>query len=108
VPCVEQIPIGAHYSFLCFESLIQSGARIWSENVKRSGLDTLVDRPFDSALKHSLAVIVHPEDEAPIDHHTGLVQSPDRRGVVAVEVLILVLFDKVVAAQRFKPDEQTP
>ncbi len=76
--------------------------------MKRGGLDALVDGPFDGALKHSLVVIVHPEDEAPIDHHTGPVQSPDRRGVVAIEVLILVLFDKVVAVQRFKPNEQTP
>src|SRR5262245_15399563 len=67
---VEQVPIFARYSPLRDHSLIKSRPRIRREDMKGCRLDSLLDRPFDRPLKDRLVVIVHAENETPVDHDT--------------------------------------
>ena len=57
-------------------------------------------------LKTRLVIVVHPEDEAAVDHDAEVVQTPGDGGVVAPEVLALVALDEIARGKRLEADEQ--
>ena len=58
------------------------------------------------AVEHALIIFVHAKDKAAIDHDAVVVQSTNRGGVVAVQVLYLVLRGQVGRVERLKADEE--
>ena len=106
VPRVVAIPVVGGDALLVHHAAVQRRPRIRRENVKRGGLDAVLDRPFHRPPEHRPVVGVHAEDEAAVDHHAEVVQAADRGSVVAPHVLILVLFSEVGRVQRLEADEQ--
>ena len=88
------------------DAAVERRARVRREDVKRRGLDALLDRPLDRALEHRVVVAVHPEDEAPVDHHAKVVQAANGRGVVAAHVLVLPLLGEIRRVERLESDEE--
>jgi hypothetical protein len=44
----------------------------------------LFDSPFHGSVKNGFIIIVHAEDEAAVHHHTEIVESPDRGGIISI------------------------
>lgn len=88
---VVAVPAPARDAARGLHAGVQGCARVGRENVKRRRLDALLDGPIHRAVEHVGTVVVHAEDEACVDHHPEVVEASNRRGVVAVEVLNLVL-----------------
>src|SRR5438552_437257 len=63
--------------------------------------------PFDGAIEHIGPVVVHPEHEAAVDHHTEVVQPPNRRVIVTTDVLVFALIREVGRIYSLEADEQT-
>jgi len=74
--------------------------------VKRRGFDPVLDGPVHRPREHRLVVAIHAEDEAAVNHDAEIVQAADRGGVVAAQVLILVLLGQVLRVERLEADEQ--
>ena len=68
--------------------------------------DAVLDGPIHGPLKHVLVIVVHPEDEAAVDHDPQ-VMEPIRHGrIVAAQVLALVAADEIAGCEGLEPDEQ--
>ena len=104
---VVQIPVVRRDAPLRLHTRVQRGAGIRRQDVERRRLDPLGDRPVHRAVEHRLVIRIHAEDETAVDHHAEAVQPPDRGGVVAVEILKLVLLAQVAWVERLEADEQT-
>ena len=74
-------------------------------DVKRRGRDAVLHRPIHRPLEHVRAVVIHPEDEAAVDHDAEVVQPLRDRGIVAAEILTLVAAGQVRRGQRLEPDK---
>ena len=74
--------------------------------MERSRLDTLADSPLDGPLEYVRAVVVHPEDEAPVDHDAEAVQTANRGVVVPSDVLELALLGEIRGVDRLESHEQ--
>jgi hypothetical protein len=96
---VQQPPFGLHPA-------VETGRRVRRQDVKGRRLDALRDSPFHGPVEDGGVVIVHAEDEARIDHHAELTQPTDRGGVVATQVLPLVVVAQVALADRLEAHEQ--
>ena len=96
---VVEIPIRRGDAVLRPEPLMQRSTGIGREDVECRRLDAVLDRPFHRPLEHGRIVAIHAEDEAAVDHHADIVQSPDGGAVVASKVLELPLLEQVVGGQ---------
>ena len=85
---------------------VQLGARVGREDMEGRGLDAVPDRPRHGALEDIRVVVVHPEDEARVDHHPVLVQPCDGRRVVSPEVVPLALAAQIDRGQGLETDEE--
>jgi hypothetical protein len=103
---VVEIPVPVQQSTRALHAIVERGARIGRQDVKGRRLDALADRPVDRALEDVGVVSVHPEHEAAVDHDTVIVEPPDGRIIVAVEILELALLAEIRGAQRLEPDEK--
>jgi hypothetical protein len=74
--------------------------------MKRRRLDAVLRSPTRPCAEHRAVVAIHAEDKAPVDHHAGIVQTSNRRRVVAAHVLVLPLLDEVVGVERLEADKQ--
>src|SRR5579859_7821888 len=104
MPGVVQIPVAMQQASLLYHTLIQGSCGVRSENVKRSSLDSLIDRPFDCTIKNRFVIIIHAKNEASVYHDPKIVKTPDGGAVVSIEILILVLLLQIRRAQSFEPD----
>src|SRR5205823_12815579 len=103
---VVQIPIAMEQPPFCLHPLMQRGVGIRGEDVEGGGLDALLDRPFDGPLEDIRPVMIHPENEAAVDHDTEVVEALHSRCVVTPDVLVFTLLLKVGAVDRLESDEQ--
>lgn len=101
------VPIAVQQAPLRLHALVERRTRVRGEYVERRRLDSPLQRPVDSAVKHGRVIVVHPEHKAAVHHHAQSVQSPDRRGVVAIQVLKLPLLAQIGLVGRLQADEQT-
>ena len=85
---------------------MQRRARIGREDVEGGGLDALRHRPADGAVEDIVVILVHAEDKTAVDHHAVVVQPANRRGVVAVQILHLVLRGQAGRIQRLEAHEE--
>jgi hypothetical protein len=69
-------------------------------------LDALLDGPGHGAVEDVGAVLVEPEDEAGVDHDSGVVQAPYRRRVVGADVLVLAALGEIRVVDGLEADEQ--
>ncbi len=76
--------------------------------MERRSLDPAADRPLHRSVEHVRTVVVHPEDEAGVDHHAGVVQAQNRLVVVAADVVRLPLVGERGLVQRLEADEEGP
>ena len=70
------------------------------------GRDALLDRPVHRPFEDVIVIVVHPEDEAAVDHDAEAVQPAGHGGVVASEILAFVAQREVARRERLEPDEQ--
>ena len=75
--------------------------------MKGRRLNALADSPVNRTCKNSGVILIHAKDEAAVDHHPQVVQAADRRAVIAVEILVLMLRGQVAFIQRLKADKET-
>jgi hypothetical protein len=73
--------------------------------VKRCRRYSLLDGPIHGSSKNVL-VVIHAEDEAPVDHDAEVMESVGDRGVVASEVLALVAARQIARRERLEADKQ--
>ena len=107
MPCVVEIPLSVDDAALTLHPFEKSRTWIRGQNVKRRGLNSLLDGPFHGAKDRRLVILVHPEDEAPVHHDPQIVQPPHRCAVVLMHVLILPLLAEILGVQGFEADEET-
>src|SRR5260370_42424729 len=82
---IVKIPISRQHASLPHHARMQLRSRIRRLNMKRRGGDTLLNGPIYRAPEHVFAVIIHSEDEAPIDHDAERVHAVRNGLVVAAE-----------------------
>ena len=103
---VVQIPVLDGEAPLSGDALVECRSGIRRQDVKRRGLNPVLDGPLDGALEHRPVVGIHAEHEAAVDHHPEIVEAADGRAVVAAHVLVLALLSEVVGIQGLEADEQ--
>ena len=64
--------------------------------------------PIHRPLEHVRVVVIHPEDEAAVDHDAEVVQPLRDGGIIASQVLALVAQREIVGRERLEPDEEAP
>src|SRR5712692_4465427 len=102
---IVEIPVAVQQPPLLCHALIQCSGGIRSEYVKGGRFNALLNRPGDGTVKDRFVIIVHAKYEAPVDHDSQVVEAPDGRTVVSIEILILMLLLQIGSAERFKPDK---
>jgi len=105
VPGVVFVPVARQDPALRFHAREQPRAWVRGLDVKRRGRDAVLDGPIHRPLEHVPVVVIHPEDEAAVDHDAEVVQALRHGGIVAAEILTLVAAGKVRRGQRFEPDK---
>ena len=105
MPCVVKIPVLNRDAALVRDAIVECRGWVRRQDVERSRLNPLLDRPLDSACEDLLVVAVHPEHKASVDHHSEVVQSVNRFGIIAAHVLVLTLLHKVRRVQCFESHE---
>ena len=103
---VVEIPIPMQHAPFRLHPSIECGVRVGRQDVIGRGLDAVQDGPFDGAIEHIGPVVVHPEHEAAVDHHTEVVQPPNRRVIVTTDVLVFALIREVGRIYGLEADEQ--
>jgi hypothetical protein len=71
---------------------------------RKAVLDCPIHRPSENAL----VIVVHPEDEAAVDHDPELVKAVGDCGVVTPQVLPFVAPDEIAWRKRLETHEETP
>jgi len=105
VPRVVLVPVARQDPAFGLHPRKQPCAGVRCLDVKRRGRDAVLDRPIHRPLEHVRAVVIHPEDEAAVDHDAKVVQPLRDGGVVAAEILALVAAGQVRRGQRLEPDK---
>ena len=103
---VVPIPVVHDDAPLRLDSAMKRGARVRRQDVKRRGLDAVIDRPVDRLSEHGCIVVIHAEDEAAVDHHAEIVQAANRIAIIAPQVLVLALLQQIPVVECFEADEQ--
>ena len=73
--------------------------------MERSSLNSLADRPFDSTIKYSFIIIVHPKNKASIHHHSKITKTPNGSTIVSIEILVFMLLLQIGRVERFESDK---
>jgi hypothetical protein len=105
VPGVVLVPVAGQNPALGLHSREQPCAGVRRLDVERCGRDAMLHRPIDRSLEHVGVVVIHPEDEAAVDHDAEVVQPLRDGSVVAAEILTLIAAGKVRRRQRLEPDK---
>jgi hypothetical protein len=87
---------------------VQRRAGIGCQDVERRRREAILYRPVNGSRKHVGVVSVEPEDEAPIDHDSEIVEPSDHLLVAAAEILPLVGVLQASRRKAFEADEQAP
>lgn len=66
----------------------------------------MLDGPVHGPSKHVIVVVVHPEDEAAVDHDPQAMEPIGHGRIVAAQVLALVATDEIAGREGFEPDEE--
>src|SRR5579864_8471229 len=103
---VVLVPVAVQKPALGFHPLIQSGARIWRQNVERGSLNSLSNGPRYRPVKDGRVVVIHAKDKTSVNHDSQIAQTFDRRVVIAANVLDFALFVKVFAVGCLEADEE--
>src|ERR1700694_4627203 len=102
---IVEIPVAMQQPPLLCHALIQCSGGIRGEYVKGGRFNALLNRPGDGTVKDRFVIVGHAKNEAPVDHDSKVVEAPDGRTVVTIEILILVLLLQIGSAERLKSDE---
>jgi hypothetical protein len=75
--------------------------------MKRGGLYALGYGPIYGPAEDAFVIVIHPEYETAVDHHTQVTQPPYGLTVVVTEILHLPLALKITDVCRFESDKET-
>src|SRR5215216_2246002 len=106
MPGIIQIPIIRNDASLRDHPLIERRGWVRGQYVKRSRLNSVLDGPFDRPVKDRFVVAIHAEYDAAVNHHSRTLKPAYGLTVVAIQVLVLALFKKVVLIERLEADKQ--
>src|ERR1700759_2173112 len=65
---IVEAPISGNDAVFAHHAGVELSAWIWRHDVKCRGCDAMIDRPVNRTAEDIVAILVHAEDEASIDH----------------------------------------
>src|SRR5260370_1802144 len=90
VTCVIQVPVAGDDAPLAAHLRIKPGARVRGLDVKGGGSDPVSNGPIYGAPEYVVAILVHAEDEAAVDHDSKRMQPVSNSIVIPSQVLPFV------------------
>src|SRR5262249_39649454 len=100
-------PVAGGYATLGDHATVERRPRVRRQDMEGRCLNRMLDGPFHRSRKDRLVVAVHAEDKTAVDHDAQIVETTNRSGVVAAQILKLPLLGQVCWTERLEADEKT-